>query len=323
MPTFQQVIDSNPAKFSDAGGDLDKAGSDVGDLRSEYGRQVKSLGTSWKGDDYDALEGDKDTLVININATKLKIEAAGKALQLNGPIMKVLAETLEQTKRGAETAQFKILPAPFCIPSQQQLQQASSLGPGAPAAYAALIATSTAISTALIAQYTTVCVQDATAAAALHTLGLSLRDVSGVIGQGISIGTVSKPVSKDPGQRPNTFRKQTVTDAKTRSQDSQGVVRDWHTGQAIDTDNRKTWDMGHPYGYESKKHEEVARLWQSKIDQLQQRPRTEVLGQHNSVPYRVESTNTNRSHVGEAPDETNYWVQKYWQSYGPPLDPVI
>lgn len=323
MLTFQQVIDSNPAKFSDAGGDLDKAGSEIGSLRSEYGRQVKNLGGSWNGDDYDALERDKDTLVININATKLKVEAAGKALQLNGPIMKALSETLEQTKRGAETAQFKVLPAPYCIPSQQQLQQASSLGPGAPAAYAALIATSTAISAALIAQYTAICVQDATAAAALHTLGLSLRDVTSVIGQGTSIGNLSKTVRQDPAKRPNSFRKQTVDDAIERSEDSQGVVRDWHTQQPIDTDDRKTWDMGHPYGYESKKHEEVARLWESKIRQLQQRPRTEVLGQHNAVPYRVESTNTNRSHIGEAPDETNYWVQKYWQAYGPPLDPVI
>jgi hypothetical protein len=322
MPTFQQVIDSNPAKYSDAGGDLGSAGSDVGDLRSEYGRQVKALGASWNGDDYDALTRDKDTLVININATKLKVEAAGKALQLNGPIMKALSETLEQTKRGAETAQFKVLPMPFCVPSQQQLQQASSLGPGAPAAYSALFATSTAIATALIAQYTAICVQDATAAAALHTLGLSLRDVTGAIGQGISIGDVSKTVKQDPGQRPGSFRQQTTKDAKDRSKDSQGVVRDWHTQQPINTADRKTWDMGHPYGYESKKHEEVARLWESKIEQLGKRPRTEVLRQHNDVPYRVESTNTNRSHIGEAPDETNYWVQKYRAAYGDPLHPV-
>ncbi|MFC3493276.1 hypothetical protein [Glycomyces rhizosphaerae] len=323
MPTFQQVIDSNPAKFSDAGGDLDSAGSDIGDLRSEYGRQVKTLGNSWNGDDYDALGRDKDTLVININATKLKVEAAGKALQLNGPIMKVLSETLEQTKKGAETAQFKVLPAPFCIPSQQQLQQASSLGPGAPAAYAALIATSTAISTALIAQYTAVCVQDATAAAALHTLGLSLRDVSGVIGQGISIGTVSRTVRQDPGQRPNKFRATTVKDAEKRSTNPQGEVEDWHSQQRIDMTQRRTWDMGHPYGYESRKHEEVARLWESKIRQQGLNPRTEVLRQHNDVPYRIETTNTNRTHVGEAPDEINYWVQKYRAAYGDPLDPVI
>jgi hypothetical protein len=323
VPTFQQVIDSDPAKFNDAGGDLDKAGSDIGDLRGEYGRHIKQLGRHWKGDDYDALEGDKDTLVVNISATKTKVEAAGKALQLNGPIMKTLAETLDGTKRSAEAAQFRVLPAPACVPSPQQIQQASSCGPAAPAALAALTTAATAYTMALVAQYTAVCVQDATAAAALHTLGLSLTDLSGVIGRGVSIGTVSKTVRQDPAKRPNNFRKKTVKDAIDRSKDDHGVVRDWHSGEQVDTSRRNTWDMGHPTGYESRKHEEVARLWQSKIEALGKRPRTEVLHHHNSVPYRVETTNTNRSHVGEAPDTHNEWVRKYWEAYGPPLDPEL
>jgi uncharacterized protein YukE len=327
MPTFKQAIDSEPRKFGEYGDDLSNAAEELDSLYKKYESQVDGLSGSWQGDDYDALKDAARALHRNSMDTKAKLQAASTALRTNGAIMVGLCNVLTQTKRSFESAGFKVHDVPFCWLGMQQQQQVSSTPPpGNAALFATYSGIAVGATTFLNTQFGLLMAQDTTAAAALHTLGLLMRDLGSALGS-VNHNQVRnriKSVDDDPGQRPGTFREDTYKRALDNTEkDPNGDPIDWHSRNPIDENARDTWDMGHPYGYESRKHEQVARLWESKMRSMGLDPRDEVLDRHNEAEYILESTATNRSHVGEAPDAVNYWVDMYDKKYGPPLSPSV
>lgn len=327
MPTFKQAIDSAPKRFSDYGDDLADAADEIDSLYKKYESQVDGLSASWNGDDYDALKNAAKALHRNTMDTKAKLQAASMALRTNGAIMAGLCNVLVQTKRSFEGAGFKVHDVPFVWLGMQQQQQVSSTPPpGNAALFAAYQGIAVGATTFLGTQFGLLMTQDVTAAAALHTLGILMKDIGSALGSvnHSEVRNRIKSTVDDPGQRPGDFRQDTYTRAlEDTEKDANGEPIDWHTRNPIDQNARDTWDMGHPYGYESRKHEQVARLWESKIRDMGLDPRSEVLDRHNDARYILESTGTNRSHIGEAPDAINNWVDMYTQRYGPPLSPVI
>lgn len=327
MPTFKQAIDSEPRKFTRYADDLSDAADELDSLYKQYEREVDGLTASWKGDDYDALKEAARALHRNSMDTKAKVQAASTALRTNGAIMIGLCNILTQTKRTCEGAGFKVHDLPLVWLGMQQQQRVSSTPPpGNAALFAALQAAAAGATTFLGTQYGLLVTQDVTAAAALHTLGILLKDLGSALGSvnHSQVRNRTKTVDDDPAQRPGTFRQETYDKALDNTEkDANGEPIDWYTRNPIDKNERDTWDMGHPYGYESRKHEQVARLWESKMRSMGLDPRDEVLDRHNDAKYILESTGTNRSHVGEAPDAINNWVAMYTKKYGPPLSPTI
>lgn len=179
MPTFQQGIDSKPDRLGDFGGDLASAAEDVKSARRKYTSGIdkfrgKDERAKWKGDDSEALAREVDRLARTVNTNRVMTEAAGNATKTLSETMNATVEAMEQTKKGAERAGFRVLPSPLVMPGPRHYQQASSAGPAGPGIIAAYWSIATTLTVALGTQLAALNAQDMSVAAQLQGFAMSL-----------------------------------------------------------------------------------------------------------------------------------------------------
>jgi hypothetical protein len=160
MPTFQQAIDADPAKFMTYGATLLQTAGEVTSLAIEYGQQVADLGATWQGDDYQGLLGWATKVATFTGGVDLVLVTAATSLEAMGATMMANVMTLKTTKQAAEGVGYRVLPTPMVILGPSQWSQVSSAGPAAPAVLAAYQAGAVAFTTALMAQYAAIVAQD-------------------------------------------------------------------------------------------------------------------------------------------------------------------
>lgn len=152
MPTFKQAIDADPNKFSDVGSAISTAASDIEQFVSDYADCIEGLASEWSGSDYEAASSWLPSVKALNMAAQTTMTAGSAALQGGGAAMNALVEVLKQTKQAAESAGYKVTDAPLVMLGQQQWQQVSSAGYGAPAVYAAYQAGAVAFNGILVAE---------------------------------------------------------------------------------------------------------------------------------------------------------------------------
>jgi hypothetical protein len=179
VPTFQQGIDSKPDRLADFGGDLTSAAADVKSARRKYTSGIDKFrgrdgSAKWRGEDSEALAREVDRLARTVNTNRVMTEAAGNATKTLGESMNATVEAMEQTKKGAERAGFRVLPTPFVMPGPRHYQQASSAGPAGPGIIAAYWSIAATLTVALGTQLAALNAQDMGGAAQLQGFAMSL-----------------------------------------------------------------------------------------------------------------------------------------------------
>jgi hypothetical protein len=168
MPTFQQALDADPAKFASSGAELMTTAGSVTGLSAKYGQEVAGLADAWQGDDYNGLVRWAGQVAVFNTQVELVLMTAAATLQAMGLSMAATVQALKFTKQTAEAVGFKVLPTPFVILGPTQWQQVSAAGPGAPAVLAAYQAGAVAYTTALMSQYAAIIAQDVACSTAVR-----------------------------------------------------------------------------------------------------------------------------------------------------------
>lgn len=323
---------AQPMRFRDHAKQIDTGENALKAVRKTYETTVSGLATSWQGLDYQGLEKRAKIVGENIQDAERRFKDASTTLEEHAPILEDLKQAMLRTEQQARTQLYAVAMGKAAL-SPVQIARANALlsapPPGGEAAYAAEMARLTAgmiaFTTAMTTEHMNLIFQDLACAARMHSIGLLLQRVSAVLGTDSARRPTTVPVRQDPAQRPGTFRRQTMIDAAARTQQNPpGTLRDHQDGTDIGTvgpggfptrNPANPFDVGHPYGRESARHEEAARLWGAN--------RRDVNNFHNSAPYVLESQPTNRSHGSQAPMTTNKWIEDYYKKYGPPPMPRI
>ncbi|GIG65206.1 hypothetical protein [Phytomonospora endophytica] len=333
MPlTFDTAKAGKPAEFKEHSGDINTAHTTMITLRQNYLTTVSGLEPSWKGRDYAGLQARSKIVGENIEDAERRLKDATTTLGEHGPLMEGLRMQMVRTENQARL-QLYLTQGGRAQISPIQMARLNAMAATPPPAGQAAYAAELARLELGVATYTgqlqyellELIFQDLSCAARMHSLGLLLKRVTAVLGGDTSRRPTNVTVAADPAQRPGGFRAQTMRDSvRNTPQNPPGTLRDAHDGSVIGhvdstgmprRNPANPFDVGHPTGHESIRHEEAARLWG--------RRRADVNARHNSVPYRLESRPTNRSGVNEGPMTTNLWVRDYLGHYDYPPMPTI
>lgn len=112
MPSYQEVLDADPAEFEACGDEFEGAATDLASGRERYRSHVDGTGEFWSGDDHGRLRDEAEILEGEVSGVETSLTERAAILKTLGPALALAVETLQHTDRELRDAGYEVDPAP-------------------------------------------------------------------------------------------------------------------------------------------------------------------------------------------------------------------
>lgn len=129
MPSYQEVLDADPAEFEACGDEFEGAAADLTSGRERYRSHVDGTEGFWTGDDRGRLLDEAEILEREMNGIEASLGERAAVLKTLGPALALAVETLQHTDRELREAGYDVDPAPRVRPGSAP----TATGPFGPA----------------------------------------------------------------------------------------------------------------------------------------------------------------------------------------------
>jgi hypothetical protein len=116
MPSYQEVLDADPAQFEACGEEFEGAAADLASGRERYRSHVDGTEGFWTGDDRGRLLDEAEALEREMNGVEASLGEHAAILKTFGPALALAVETLQHTDRELRDAGYEVDPAPRVRP---------------------------------------------------------------------------------------------------------------------------------------------------------------------------------------------------------------
>ena len=205
MPTYLQLMMSNPDGFGRSGQVLETAASGLDSAAAEFSTAVKTAEAGWEGEGKTAQTAAATRLTETLDMVSFAAVQAGAAATSGGLEMQVAVTELRTFAENAMGLGFLVFPVPLVLPGPTHYSQAAAAGPAAEAvlaAYEAIAEVQTQALTMMVAEATAM---DAATAARIGSIEADLAAGRVSSRTPVTDGTRLKPapIDKHGNQMPD------------------------------------------------------------------------------------------------------------------------
>lgn len=110
MPSYQEVLDADPAEFESCGGELEDAASDLSSSRERYRVHLLDTDADWTGEDRHRLHEESTDLEHRASGLEQSLEGRAAVLKTLGPALALAVADLQRIDRELRAAGYDIDP---------------------------------------------------------------------------------------------------------------------------------------------------------------------------------------------------------------------
>jgi uncharacterized protein YukE len=129
MPSYQEVLDADPAEFEACGDEFEGAAAELSSGRERYRSHVDDTEEAWAGADHDRLREEASNLEDEAGRIERSLGDRAAILKTLGPALALAVETLQHTDRELRDAGYDVDSSPQVRPGGS----ATAPGPFGPA----------------------------------------------------------------------------------------------------------------------------------------------------------------------------------------------
>lgn len=112
MPSYQEVLEADPAEFESCGDEFEGAATELSSGRERYRSHVDGTGEIWTGPDHDRVLEEASSLEGDVSVVERSLGDRAAVLKTLGPTLALAVETLQHTDRELRDAGYEVDPVP-------------------------------------------------------------------------------------------------------------------------------------------------------------------------------------------------------------------
>ncbi|GAB3644526.1 WXG100 family type VII secretion target [Glycomyces tarimensis] len=112
MPSYQEVLDADPAEFESCADEFERAANELSSGRERYRTHIDSTGAAWAGDDHKRVRDQATGLEDQVTELERSLGVRAAILRTLGPVLGAAVEALQQTDQELRDAGYTVEPGP-------------------------------------------------------------------------------------------------------------------------------------------------------------------------------------------------------------------
>ncbi len=199
MPEYDLALISQPQSFVAFGSAAESAATQLASVREEFDAAVKRAGAAWHGDASEAHSRAAQQRGDAVTKVARAIGRAGQAASTGGEQMQAMVMALREFVQTLFETGFIVLPGGIVQPGPEQIAEAASAGPGAPAVLAGFEEAAAALTIEIESQVVELTAIDGETAAQIEAVLAELAEVAGVAPVGMNPSLAGFSSDLQPG----------------------------------------------------------------------------------------------------------------------------